>query len=102
MRVSKQRRMAANLVGLSRLELPTSPLSGVRSNHLSYRPVLACLLYLSLRCQLRSISHVLQYTPFFAQLPPCTKQNNLRYIFLYKRNKLYLLYLMQSIICVST
>ena len=29
-----------NLVGLSRLELPTSPLSGVRSNQLSYRPVL--------------------------------------------------------------
>ena len=28
------------LVGLGRLELPTSPLSGVRSNHLSYRPVL--------------------------------------------------------------
>ena len=27
------------LVGLGRLELPTSPLSGVRSNHLSYRPV---------------------------------------------------------------
>ena len=31
----------ANLVGLGRLELPTSPLSGVRSNQLSYRPV-AC------------------------------------------------------------
>ena len=28
----------ANLVGLGRLELPTSPLSGVRSNQLSYRP----------------------------------------------------------------
>ena len=27
-----------SLVGLSRLELPTSRLSGVRSNHLSYRP----------------------------------------------------------------
>jgi hypothetical protein len=27
------------VVGLGRLELPTSPLSGVRSNHLSYRPV---------------------------------------------------------------
>ena len=31
-------RFAAFLVGLGRLELPTSPLSGVRSNHLSYRP----------------------------------------------------------------
>ena len=28
------------LVGLGRLERPTSPLSGVRSNHLSYRPAL--------------------------------------------------------------
>lgn len=28
----------ASLVGLGRLELPTSRLSGVRSNHLSYRP----------------------------------------------------------------
>ena len=27
------------VVGLGRLELPTSPLSGVRSNHLSYRPL---------------------------------------------------------------
>jgi hypothetical protein len=28
------------LVGLGRFELPTSPLSGVRSNQLSYRPSL--------------------------------------------------------------
>ncbi len=28
----------AKLVGLGRFELPTSPLSGVRSNQLSYRP----------------------------------------------------------------
>mgnify|MGYP006949806341 CR=1 FL=1 len=28
-----------NLVGLGRLELPTSPLSGVRSNQLSYKPI---------------------------------------------------------------
>ena len=27
-----------NMVGLGRFELPTSPLSGVRSNQLSYRP----------------------------------------------------------------
>ncbi len=27
------------MVGLGRLELPTSPLSGVRSNQLSYRPI---------------------------------------------------------------
>ena len=29
---------APTMVGLGRLERPTSPLSGVRSNHLSYRP----------------------------------------------------------------
>jgi hypothetical protein len=29
---------AGRMVGLGRLERPTSPLSGVRSNHLSYRP----------------------------------------------------------------
>ena len=29
------------MVGLGRVELPTSPLSGVRSNHLSYRPRLS-------------------------------------------------------------
>jgi hypothetical protein len=31
-------RQRGKLVGLGRLELPTSPLSGVRSSHLSYRP----------------------------------------------------------------
>ena len=29
----------AGMVGLGGLEPPTSPLSGVRSNHLSYRPI---------------------------------------------------------------
>src|SRR5271168_4420590 len=33
--LSRSRR---RLVGLGRLELPTSPLSGARSSHLSYRP----------------------------------------------------------------
>ena len=33
-----QNRMPEEVVGLGRLELPTSRLSGVRSNHLSYRP----------------------------------------------------------------
>ena len=32
------RRQRLILVGLGRVELPTSPLSGVRSSHLSYRP----------------------------------------------------------------
>ena len=31
----------ADLVGLGRFELPTSPLSGVRSNQLSYRPAVS-------------------------------------------------------------
>jgi hypothetical protein len=51
--------LGGELVGLSRLELPTSPLSGVRSNHLSYRPALTCLFVLSLRYIHRSFSHVL-------------------------------------------
>jgi hypothetical protein len=33
---------AARMVGLGRLELPTSRLSGVRSNQLSYRPTEGC------------------------------------------------------------
>jgi hypothetical protein len=32
--------LMAKMVGLGRVELPTSPLSGVRSNQLSYRPAL--------------------------------------------------------------
>jgi hypothetical protein len=36
--------MRRNLVGLSGLEPPTSPLSGVRSNHLSYKPIKVFLL----------------------------------------------------------
>ena len=35
---SRMRTVAGRVVGLGRLERPTSPLSGVRSNHLSYRP----------------------------------------------------------------
>ena len=41
--------MSANLVGLSGLEPPTSPLSGVRSNHLSYKPVEVFCSLLSIR-----------------------------------------------------
>ena len=35
---NKTIQLKAKLVGLGRFELPTSPLSGVRSNQLSYRP----------------------------------------------------------------
>ena len=34
---------AIKVVGLGRFELPTSPLSGVRSNQLSYRPETAAV-----------------------------------------------------------
>ena len=34
--------LISRVVGLGRVELPTSRLSGVRSNHLSYRPVSGC------------------------------------------------------------
>src|SRR5688572_5132406 len=34
-----QAQFTTQVVGLGRVELPTSPLSGVRSNQLSYRPV---------------------------------------------------------------
>ena len=39
------------VVGLGRLERPTSPLSGVRSNHLSYRPVAGRRRARSRRCR---------------------------------------------------
>ena len=41
MRANPNLRYVEIMVGLGRLERPTSPLSGVRSNHLSYRPVTA-------------------------------------------------------------
>ena len=36
---TQNRRPQGGVVGLGRVELPTSPLSGVRSSHLSYRPM---------------------------------------------------------------
>ena len=39
--VSLRDELKSRLVGLGGLEPPTSPLSGVRSNHLSYRPDVA-------------------------------------------------------------
>jgi hypothetical protein len=38
-RLQERRQDRLKVVGLGRLERPTSPLSGVRSNHLSYRPL---------------------------------------------------------------
>ena len=42
------------MVGLGRIELPTSPLSGVRSSQLSYRPMLEALR----RCTLKMVELV--------------------------------------------
>ena len=53
----------AILVGLGRFELPTSPLSGVRSNQLSYRPVSACPFSAMLRCFSSSLGHIHRYAP---------------------------------------
>jgi hypothetical protein len=55
-----------SLVGLGRLELPTSPLSGVRSNHLSYRPARPFFFYPSNQCgHLSSIG--LAYSSYFVR-----------------------------------
>ncbi len=50
------------LVGLGRLELPTSPLSGVRSNQLSYRPIFKSQAFsLCLRLQPSCSQFVINY-----------------------------------------
>ncbi len=63
-----------NLVGLGGFEPPTSPLSGVRSNQLSYRPNFGCHYWsLSGRCDLTLLftlrtgvrSNQLSYRPNF-------------------------------------
>ena len=51
-----------DLVGLERLELSTSRLSGVRSNHLSYRPFFARSFSFCLRQSPFSLGHVLLCT----------------------------------------
>ena len=44
------------MVGLARLELATSPLSGVRSNRLSYRPVIATIRCYTARAMLKALT----------------------------------------------
>ena len=46
------------MVGQGRLELPTSPLSGVRSNQLSYRPVSIACAQAAIICRLFTRGHV--------------------------------------------
>ena len=50
------------LVGLGGFEPPTSPLSGVRSNQLSYRPAFTRS-FSEILCTCSSLSHVLMYAP---------------------------------------
>ena len=55
----------SELVGLGGLEPPTSPLSGVRSNQLIYRPNLFLLRSFTLLfvMLILSLSHILMYAP---------------------------------------
>ena len=47
---------SAKVVGLGRFELPTSPLSGVRSNQLSYRPA---VIFTAIRQIVRALSRLI-------------------------------------------
>ena len=68
-------------MGLGRFELPTSPLSGVRSNQLSYRPELTCLFFIILRC-FRIFPSVtcLVHAPSKKYSAPCLIRNIRRYL----------------------
>ena len=66
------------LVGLGGFEPPTSPLSGVRSNQLSYRPALARLFRVMQRCARRSVGHYLMVTPSFTSPAPRLTRKILR------------------------
>ena len=73
-RMSGARNTSDKVVGLERLELSTSRLSGVRSNHLSYRPLLG-LVRFRLCCPRRRLGHVYFDTlPSSATQTPCRNQ----------------------------
>ena len=60
------------MVGLGGLEPPASPLSGVRSNQLSYRPLFFCggfLLYSSLSSLARSVTYWRTLPPSLTSTP---------------------------------
>ena len=57
------------MVGLGRLELPTSRLSGVRSNLLSYRPICLSFVHITALPLSRSDAHILRYAPL--RSPSC-------------------------------
>jgi hypothetical protein len=54
---------SGDLVGLGRVELPTSPLSGVRSNQLSYRPAKTALARFSGLAQLSKLVELVGIEP---------------------------------------
>ena len=60
-----------SMVGLGGLEPPTSRLSGVRSNHLSYKPI--CLSFYEPTALLLVLcgTHIHQYVPFLETRVPC-------------------------------
>ena len=67
------------LVGLERLELSTSRLSGVRSNHLSYRPVSAWSFLFRRRQAHRCLGHVcLNTLPASTARLPCRNKKSRR------------------------
>ena len=65
-------------MGLRGLEPPTSRLSGVRSNHLSYKPI--CLSFYEPTALLFVLcgTHIPKYAPFLAPSAPCIKAKILR------------------------
>ena len=67
------------VVGLGGFEPPTSPLSGVRSNQLSYRPIFLLRYFPLLRVAFRcSLSHVLTYAPSLSTSCALTNEKSLR------------------------
>ena len=76
---SRARLLSASLVGLERLELSTSRLSGVRSNHLSYRPVSAWSFSFRRRQARRCLGHVcLNTLPASTARLPCRNKKSRR------------------------
>ena len=64
----------ALMVGLGGLEPPASPLSGVRSNQLSYRPAFLLRRFaLIVVVFARSLGHILAYAPSFAHFDASIK-----------------------------
>ena len=70
------------MVGLGGLEPPASPLSGVRSNQLSYRPIFfAAAFFLCFVIFALSFSRVLMHTPLLAHKNASPKIKTLAKIF---------------------